>query len=83
MFTGSKFGNSQTLTTFLVINCLVIVVRSPITLYLSLFYYFTILAYGLIFLVIKNDWIANLTTILFIFLPIHVEAVSWISDEFI
>ncbi len=82
MFTGSNFGNSQTLTTFLVYK--LFGNSSPIPYHvISLVYFiiFTILAYGLIFLVIKNDWIAKLTTILFIFLPIHVEAVSWISGR--
>jgi len=79
---GSNFGNSQTLTTFLIYK--IFGNSSPVPYHLvSLIYFlvFCVLGYGLVVLITKNDWVAKIAMVLFVFLPIHVEAVSWISGR--
>jgi tetratricopeptide (TPR) repeat protein len=45
------------------------------------FLIFNIIAYVLIKLIIDNDLVAKTAMLIFVFMPIHVEAVSWISGR--
>jgi tetratricopeptide (TPR) repeat protein len=45
------------------------------------FLLFNILAFVFIKLITKNDWVAKLSVMIFVFHPIHVEAVSWIAGR--
>ena len=45
------------------------------------FLIFNVIAYVLVRLIAKNDLVTKLTMLLFVFMPIHVEAVSWISGR--
>jgi len=45
------------------------------------FIIFCWIAYIFLEIVFKNDWLTRLTMLLFVFHPIHVEAVTWISGR--
>jgi len=78
----ATLGNSQSFTTYLINK--VFGNTSPVPYHLVSILYFLIfiaIAFVLIKLVTNNDLVAKLTTILFIFHPIHVEAVTWISGR--
>ena len=78
----ASFGNSMNLTNYFVYK--IFGNTSPIPYHLmSLLWFsvFNILAFVLIKLISKNDWVAKFTLLLFVFHPIHVEAVSWIAGR--
>ena len=78
----ATLGNSQSFTTFLINKAFGN--TSPVPYHLVSILYFLIfisIAFVLVKLVTNNDLVTKLTTILFIFHPIHVEAVTWISGR--
>lgn len=83
MFTkGGTPGNSQFLITYLTYK--LFGDSSPLPYHLaSLFCFliFNIIAYVLVVLVTKNNLLAKVTMLLFVFHPIHVESVTWISGR--
>lgn len=80
--TLTNFGNSMHLSNF-VVN-LFFGNTNPIPYHImSLLWFlaFNVLGFVLIKLVSKNDMVAKLSMLLFVFHPIHVEAVSWIAGR--
>lgn len=76
------FGNSQAFTTFLIYK--IFGNSSPVPYHMVsilLYLIFVFIAFALVKLVTNNDLVAKLTTLLFVFHPIHVEAVTWISGR--
>ena len=78
----NSFGNSMNLSNFFVYK--LFGNDSPLPYHmmsLMWFLVFNVLGYVLIKLVSKNDWVAKIAMLLFVFHPIHVEAVSWIAGR--
>ncbi|MFA6007715.1 MAG: tetratricopeptide repeat protein [Candidatus Shapirobacteria bacterium] len=76
------FANSMYLSNYLIFK--IFGFGSPVPYHLfSLFCFliFNILGFVLTRIVTKNDKVSMLTMLLFVFLPIHVEAVSWIAGR--
>lgn len=81
-FTYPMFFNSMTISNYFVY--ILFGNASPVPyhlLSLLLFLIFNVLAFVLVKLVTKNDLVAKLSMLLFVFHPIHVEAVSWIAGR--
>lgn len=75
---GMLLPNSMVMTNFFINK--IFGVSSPIPYHIvSLLWYLVTIVLAFIFLVLvfKNDLVAKVATIIFIFQPIHVEAVSW------
>jgi len=82
MMTLNTFGNSMNLSNFLIYK--IFGNSNPIPYHimsLMWFLVFNVLGYVLVRLVTKSDLVAKLTMLLFVFHPIHVEAVSWIAGR--
>lgn len=78
----NSFANSMHLTNFFVYK--LFGNTSPVPYHimsLTWFLVFNVLGFVLIKLVSKNDMVAKLTMLLFVFHPIHVEATSWIAGR--
>ena len=76
--TYPTLGNSMTFTNFFIYKLFGF--ASPVPYHLtSLIYFliFNILAFVFVKLITKNDWVTKITMLIFVFHPIHVEAVSW------
>lgn len=83
MFTKAGMpGNSQFLLTYLVYK--LFGNSSPVPYHLAsliCFLIFNVIAYVFLVLIIKKETISKLAMLLFVVLPIHVEAVTWISGR--
>lgn len=83
MFSKSGMpGNSQYLLTYLTYK--LFGYSSPVPyhiLSLICFLIFNVVAYVSLVLIIRNELISKLSILLFVVLPIHVEAVTWISGR--
>ncbi|MFA5026206.1 MAG: hypothetical protein WC503_06905, partial [Candidatus Shapirobacteria bacterium] len=78
----NTFGNSMNLSNFFVYKLFGYANPMPYhVMSLMWFLAFNILGFVFVRLISKSDLVAKLTMLLFIFHPIHVEAVSWIAGR--
>jgi len=76
--THALFANSMNLTNYFIYKLFGFASPVPYHVF-SLIYFmiFNVLAFVFVKLITKSDWVTKLTMLIFVFHPIHVEAVSW------